>query len=106
MSRMRVKTLIELIATLPIDYIYYASGSYVNFLRFTRLLKCVRVPGSTAKLRSWFTNYHIYNVVRLITFSMVSSHVFACVFYLIAKSEYDNGGRFDHTSFVTVLCYL
>lgn len=100
MSRVRVKTVVELMAALPIDYVYLVSGSYLNSLRFMRLLKAVRLPDSNAKLRAWFSNYHIYNIIRLITFSLLFTHISACIYHVVAKYEYDTGGRFDHTSFV------
>ena len=97
---MTVGILIELVATLPVDYIYYASGEYLNWLRLLRLLKVSRLPSIDLSIKSRFESYHMYNIVRLMFLFVVASHVSSCILYVIAKSEYEDGGRFDHASMV------
>ncbi len=96
----------ELIATLPVDYLYYATGEYSNVLRLLRLLKVVRVVELNAGFRSWFENYHMFNIARLVFFYFVSSHIFACIFYAIGKYEFDQGGRFDGNCMVSTYILL
>ncbi len=94
-QRITLGFVLELISTFPIDYLYYATGTYENWLRLFRLLKIVRMLDVDRVFKSYFANFHLYNVVRLILFYCVSSHVFSCILYVIAKHAYEEGGRFD-----------
>lgn len=91
-----LRMLIELLATLPIDYIYLASGNYINWLRFIRFLKVVRLPSVNLQLKPRFSSPHVYNIACLVLFSLISSHIFACILHVLASHEYTRGGRFDH----------
>lgn len=93
-------------AAIPIDYIYLATGTYLNPLRFLRMLKLIRLSTINTNWKTYFDNYHMFNVIKLLLFSLISSHVFACILYVIAKHEYNAGGRFDHKSFVLCSNFL
>ena len=87
--------MLEIIATFPLDYLYYATGNYNNWLRLLRLLKAGRLLDADTLFKAYFESLHLYNVVRLFVVYLLSSHVFSCILFAIAKHEHDSGGRFD-----------
>jgi len=93
-------TLFELLAPLPIDYLYFASAEYLNWLRLFRLLKIVRLPSLEGLIKTKFESYHMYNIIRLMFSFACISHVLTCLLFSIGKYEFENGGRYDSQCFV------
>ena len=92
--------LFELISIFPLDYICLSIDNYWNWLRLIRLLKTLRLFEIEPRIKTWFENHHVFNLVRYFFIYINACHFFACILYAIAEYEHKNGGRFDEHCFV------
>jgi hypothetical protein len=100
---LNLSSLLDVVSVLCVDYVALATGPYVPWLRIVRFCKLHRLLDIDALFRSLFKSYNLYNVVRLALGDICAIHIFACILYPIAKSEYEKGGRFDGKSFVLLM---
>ena len=95
--------LVELLATLPLEYLLLASprlGRQAVWFMMNRVLRVVYLPIYTTELTRWFedrrtlTNIGLQRTWKLFSLMAITGHWCACIFFFIAKRQAENGVDF------------
>ena len=100
--RLNVQLMIDILSIVPLDYIMWNNEQYGTWFRLLRFLKMYRLKDAQEVMRRFFSSFHLFNIIILVVFYMLASHIGACILYVIALFEYNRGGRFDGKDFVRI----
>lgn len=100
--RINFSLLADIASIVPLDYISWLMGYPQEWFRCIRFIKVYCLYNIASVLKTLFKSSHFFNIVLLFILCGCASHIFGCIFYVIALFEFNRGGRFDGKSLVRI----